>query len=342
MAGEWRWRQRRRRRRRRVGRPLRMQRGRALAGGRVECPPGEPNAFLFLGLRLSHERDRGGGVALRALARAFEVARGEAAASRDALGLGRLFLHAPWLLASQSIQVLDPDVARQPQLPVLVRTELVGLGRVTFELRQTMHTHGDASGAPGPALASVSGTYICTRIVEGEGEHEGEVPADGAAGPPASRSRRAAELPEWFRDLHRGVPGLDPALQRRVETGQGARVLHTHRVLCRASDTDTNGHVNHASFLEYFLDALSGMTGAGVPPLLSLAGLAPLAPDAVKSATLRYDREAFAGDALDVEVTSPSQGVARMRLVRAGQQDRPLCLCEVVVVPEGPRALAKL
>ena len=103
------------------GRGAAMQRGREMYGSGVELvgdgEGGGCDCFVFRGLRLSHERDRGGGVAPRALARAFEVARGEAASTRDALGLGRLFVHAPWLLASQTLEVCDARAARQRWRP---------------------------------------------------------------------------------------------------------------------------------------------------------------------------------------------------------------------------------
>ena len=350
-----------------------MQRGREMYGSGVELAGdgegGGCDSFVFRGLRLSHERDRGGGVAPRALARAFEVARGEAASTRDALGLGRLFVHAPWLLASQALEVCDARAARQPLAPVVVHTRLLGMGRATFELQQTMHLEeeeeveeaeeeedgrhregGELGGGRtrggrgqrrrlGPRIAQVTGTYICTRVVEEDETGEGGGGAGeggGGGGGGWRRVRRAAGLPDWFRDMHRGVGRgrPDAGRVRRVQECESA-VLHTHPVVCRASDTDTNGHVNHASFLEYFLDALAGMGPGGVPPLLALAGVSPAAPEAVRSVTLEYAREAFAGDVLQVQVTSPRQGVARMRLVRDGEgteaASSPLCLCEVHV-----------
>ena len=132
---------------------------------------------------------------------------------------------------------------------------------------------------------------ICTRI-------------DGATG-----KRASAPLPSWFLEglPHLAEKGGGPAeaWPRRLEPwaahqGPGhPAACWSGRVTVRPSDTDGNGHVNNACYVTMAEDAAADAARAGRLPGFPRGDVAG---QQVRCVQVQYEREAFWGDELEVQL----------------------------------------
>jgi len=124
----------------------------------------------------------------------------------------------------------------------------------------------------------------------------------------ATGARRSVSLPQWFLD---GLPHLKPeggpaeAWPRRLQPCQ-ADAAFVGSLKVRPSDTDVNGHVNNASYVDFALDCIADAVRAGC--LRGFPQTTDAAHEELRSVQVQYEREAFWGDLLEVSLFELGSG----------------------------------
>ena len=171
------------------------------------------------------------------------------------------------------------------QAEVRMDMELSAVGQRSFVIESRLVHQGTCS-----VLMVHRCSCICTSIDEATGK------------------RASSPLPSWFLEglPHLAEKGGGPAeaWPRRLEPwtahpGPGHHVCWSGRVTVRPSDTDGNGHVNNACYITMAEDAAAAAARAGELPGFPKRDLAG---QQVRCVQVQYEREAFWGDELEVQL----------------------------------------